>query len=74
MSLPLLSDDFFYTNRLAIERAGCRVQRFDAQQFLYKNDEAQSTEFHGGCSGRREFTTGSLTITTDKSRTVSGWA
>ena len=31
-------------------------------------------EFHGGCSGRLEFTTGSLTITTDKSRTVSGWA
>jgi len=29
-----------------------------------KNNEAQSTEFHGGCSGRLEFTTGSLTITT----------
>jgi len=27
-----------------------------------------------GCSGRPEFTTGSLTITTDKSKTVSGWA
>ena len=33
---------------------------------------AKMTEFHGGCSSRLEFTTGSLTITTDKSRTVSG--
>jgi len=27
-----LSDDFLYTERVEIERAGCRVQRFGAQQ------------------------------------------
>ena len=33
MSLPpSLSDGFFYTDRVEIERAGCRVQRFKAQQ------------------------------------------
>ena len=41
--------------------------------FLEQKCRSSVEEFHGGCSGRLEFTTGSLMITTDKSRTVSGW-
>jgi len=43
------------------------VRRSVVTCLFLEQDEAQSTEFHGGCSSRLEFTTGSLTITTDKS-------
>jgi len=70
-----------YTSKMSACR--CRILllgalsvRLSVVTYLFLEQERRSSvdgvsRWH---SGRLEFTTGSLTITTDKSRTVSGWA